>query len=145
MVSVVALMGDRRLNMDKITQTRLQNSLDKNQLPFSAGDLAKVLTRTEAGYLIMNLNQIRSENGKRKFAERIQGLYDQGFVKGLGRDPNTGRNKGPQGNDRGHERAVKDSPHGNVQRNSKHGAETALERLRAKRATQPVHRKEPVK
>ena len=132
-VAVVALMGDRRLAMDKITQERLQKTLDEKDLPFSAGDLAKVLTRTEAGYLIMNLNNIRSENGKRKFAGKIQGLFDQGFIAGVGRDPNTGRNAGPQRRDRGDERPSKDLSLRNVQRNPKHGAESAVERLRRRR------------
>jgi hypothetical protein len=132
-VSVVALMGDRRLNMDKKTREKLQASLDKNDLQFSANDLAQVLTRTEAGYLIMNLNNIRTEDGREKIAGKIQGLYDQGFIKGLGRNPNTRRHTSPQRHDRGHEPSIKDAPHGVVRSNPKHGPESAVERLKRKR------------
>jgi adenine/guanine phosphoribosyltransferase-like PRPP-binding protein len=84
--SVVALMGDRRLNIDLKTTQKLQQVFDEKRLPYSASDLSQILTRTETGYLIMMAKNVRTDNGKEKIAGKIQRLYDQGFVENLGRN-----------------------------------------------------------
>lgn len=101
--SVAGLMGDCRLNVDEKTRQRLRRALADKQLP--AGDLADILTRTEAGALIMIANNVRTEHAREKLARNIQGLLDRGTAKDLGRDPQPGRNPGAPGGDRSHERA----------------------------------------
>ncbi len=102
--SVAGLMGDRRLNVDEKTRQRLQQALAAKQLP--AGDLASILTRTEAGALIMIANNVRTEHAREKLARNIQGLLDRGTAKDLGRDPQPGRHPGAGGDDRGPERTA---------------------------------------
>jgi hypothetical protein len=110
--SVAGLMGDRRLNIDQKTRLRLQRALDEKGIP--AGDLYGMLTRTEAGSLIMILNNVRTEHARKKLARNIQGLQDSRTFKGLGRDPETRGYPSAEGNDRGHESASQGVPAGAV-------------------------------
>ena len=110
--SVAGLMGDRRLNIDYKTRLRLQQALEDKGIP--AGDICEILTRTEAGSLIMMLNSVRTEHAREKLAGDIQGLQDSRAFKGLGRDQTAGGYPGAEGDDRGHERAFKRVPPGAV-------------------------------
>jgi len=112
--SVAGLMGDRRLNIDHKTRLRLQRALDDKGIP--AGRVFDVLTRTEAGSLIMMLNSVRSEHAREKLAGDIQGLQDGRSFKGLGRDPEPRRYPGTGRDDRNHERAPEGIPTGAVYR-----------------------------
>jgi hypothetical protein len=101
--SVVALMGDGRLKVDEKTIERLSTSLQKAGLNFDAGNIAKQLTRTETGIVIMSVNSARSENAKRKLAENLQRVLDRGAVKNMGRDREADGNEGPQRSYNGNE------------------------------------------
>jgi len=110
--SVAGLMGDRRLNIDHKTRLRLQQALDDKDIP--AGDIFGILTRTEAGSLIMMLNSARTEHAREKLAGDIQGLQHGRAFKGLGRDQKAGGYPGAEGDDRGHEGSFEGIPPGAV-------------------------------
>ena len=101
--SVVALMGDRRLNIDSKTLDRLSDSLKKADIPISAHELSEELTRTEAGTIIVTANNARSANAREKLTRNLQGILDQSSHKNLGRDQDPGRHKGPGISDISHE------------------------------------------
>ena len=101
--SVVALMGDRRLNIDSKTLGRLSDSLNKADIPISAHKLSEELTRTEAGIIIVTANSARSENAKQNLTRKLQGILDQSPYRNLGRDQDPGRHKGPGISDNSHE------------------------------------------
>ena len=105
--SVVALMGDKRLNIDPKTLDRLSDSLKKADIPTSAQELSEELTRTEAGIIIVTANNARSENAREKLTQNLQGILDQSSHKNLGRDQGPGRHKGPGISDTSHERTIK--------------------------------------
>ncbi|SPD74289.1 hypothetical protein PITCH_A2220002 [uncultured Desulfobacterium sp.] len=92
--SVVALMGDARLNIDPKTQERLHDALKKAATSLDSASISSRLTRSEAGGLIMLINAARSENAKQKLTTNLQRLLDQEPFRDLGRDQTTGRNKG---------------------------------------------------
>jgi hypothetical protein len=111
--SVVGLMGDRRLNIDRITQQRLQESMQRAGIIFGSDEIAARLTRAEAGGLIMEINAARTTYAKQRITGNLQGLLDQEPFKNLGRDQTAGRYESPPGADRGHERVserIRDRP-----------------------------------
>jgi len=83
--AVVALMGDRRLNIDDKYLERLCASFEKAGINCDATKIAKTVTRTEAGYIMMAANGARSENAKKRLTENLQRLLDRGTHKDLER------------------------------------------------------------
>lgn len=75
--TVAALMGDPRLRVDPNTQHKLSKALKRADIPIRSVDLAKNLTRSEAGSIIQQLNQARTENAKQKLTENLSRLSDQ--------------------------------------------------------------------
>jgi hypothetical protein len=102
-VSVVALMGDKRLALDQSTKTKLQESFNKKDIGIQADQLSDIVTRSQAGRIIQHVNQVRTESGKQKITRKIQGLLDQGTFENLGRDSNTPGNESSKRNDHDHE------------------------------------------
>ena len=105
--SVIALMGDHRLSVDRKTVDRLDAALKKSGLPFNGVDLAARLTRVEAGGLIVTINSARSENAKQRLAGNLHGLLDQRPFADLGRDSATERYPSLQRADLGDAKASK--------------------------------------
>lgn len=103
-VSVVALMGDKRLNIDLLTKNKLETALHERKINVSADEISKTVTRSQAGRMIQLINNARTENGRKKITERIQGLLDQGPFKGVERDTKPSRYESPNRNDPGDER-----------------------------------------
>ena len=103
-VSVVALMGDKRLNVDQLTRKRLGAALENKGITVATDELSNIITRSQAGRMIQLVNNVRTDNGKQKITRNIQGLLDQGTSKNLGRDTDTQRYGSINRNDRGDER-----------------------------------------
>ena len=66
--SVAGLMGDRRLNVDRKTTDRLGQALKLNGYELAADQMSNLLTRSEAGGIIMLINNARSQNAKQKLS-----------------------------------------------------------------------------
>ena len=103
-VSIVALMGDKRLNMDQSTQNKLETALKKKDIDVSIDALSNIITRSQAGRMIQLINSARTENARKKITERIQGLLNQGSFKSVGRNTKSARYESPRRNDLGDER-----------------------------------------
>lgn len=101
--SIVALMGDKRLNIDQKTIDRLGQSLKEKNIQLSSQELSSSLTRAEAGGLIMLINQTRSEDGIRKLTENLRRLSDRGIAEGLEGTQDQRGYESPQGNNKGYE------------------------------------------
>lgn len=111
--SVIALMGDHRLSIDRKTIERLDAALQKSGLPFEGEEVAARLTRVEAGGLIVTINSARSEDAKQRLAGNLYGLLDQRAFADLARAPAAERHPGAQGPDPGHAKAseaIQDRP-----------------------------------
>ena len=95
--NVVGLMGDKRFNVDKSTEQKLNSALKNTGIAADTSRLKSLLTRTEAGMLIQRLNREKGlKNEKyRELTKRIQGLYKGVFVKDLRGNTKLGRYKGP--------------------------------------------------
>lgn len=92
-VSVVGLMGDKRLAVDPKTQIRLNEALKNFNFTVTDEKIKSMaMTRTEAGGLIQLINMRRSHNAKTELAEKIRRLF------GIGLDQDLGRNTKPAGN-----------------------------------------------
>lgn len=105
-ISVVALMGDKRLNIDQLTKNRLDTAFKNKAINISTDALSNIMTRSQAGRLIQLVNQVRTDDARNKITERIQGLLDQRPFKGLGRDTQPARYKSPARNDPSDERIL---------------------------------------
>lgn len=101
--SITALMGDKRLQIDQKTFEKLDSSLKNNSIPINSTELARHITRAEAGGLIMVINSARSENAREKLTRNLQGIFDNRPYKDVGRDQVTTGYKEPQGSDKGNE------------------------------------------
>jgi hypothetical protein len=108
--SVVGLMGDRRLNIDRITRQRLQESMLKAGIAFDSNQIAARLTRAEAGGLIMQINAARSNHARQKIAGNLQGLLNQDPFADLGRDQAARGYQSAKRADRGNERVSEGIP-----------------------------------
>ncbi|MBW1940867.1 MAG: phosphoribosyltransferase [Deltaproteobacteria bacterium] len=82
--SVVALMGERRLEVDQKSIARLKQALKKQKINLSATALAQCLTRAEIGTIIIKINNARSENARNKVTGKLQGILQKGNFKDLG-------------------------------------------------------------
>ncbi|MFH0959657.1 MAG: phosphoribosyltransferase [Pseudomonadota bacterium] len=80
--SVVALMGDRRLNVDLVTRQRLAEVLESRGIDINAEKLANRLTRTEAGGLIMRLNGLKSEKAVSVMSRDLRDLITKNSGRG---------------------------------------------------------------
>lgn len=98
--SIVALMGDRRLNIDQKTFDRLDQALNDKNIPVKAHELCH-LTRSEAGGVIMSINNVRSENAINKITEKLRGISNSGLAKGVGGDQVKGWDESPRRKDIG--------------------------------------------
>jgi hypothetical protein len=63
--SVVALLGDPRLEVDAKTRAALNNALAAKGIDLSADAICDRLTRTEAGGIILHVNKVRKEKCSR--------------------------------------------------------------------------------
>ncbi len=88
--SVVALLGDPRLEVDVKTRAALKSALAAKAIELPADEICDRLTRTEVGGIILHVNKVRTENGRQKLAKQLQGLLDPGALEGLGRAANNG-------------------------------------------------------
>ncbi len=103
-VSVVALMGDKRLNIDQLTKDKLETALNDKNIDVSADKISNIVTRSQAGRMIQLINNVRNENARKKITERIQGILDQGPFKSMERDTKPPRHESSNRNDFGDER-----------------------------------------
>jgi len=94
--SVAALMGDRRLHVDRKTTDRLDQALKLNGY-VAADQMSNHLTRSEAGGIIMLINNARSQNAKQKLSENLQRLFHRRHSQDMGRDQNTPGYQGTDG------------------------------------------------
>lgn len=100
-LGVVALMGDRRLSLDRKTTSLLNDALEKKGMDFKADGLQ--ITRQEAGGLIRMSNNIRGEHEREELARNLQGLQDRQIVADIRRDPQQPpRNIGDEGGNKNH-------------------------------------------
>jgi hypothetical protein len=70
---VIALMGDRRLDIDLKTEEKLKLLLKDKNIGIKFESI-RYITRTEAGGLIRLLNNARSDNAIRKLTQNIHGI-----------------------------------------------------------------------
>ena len=88
---IVALMGDRRLELDLKTETKLEKLIKDKEIPISL-DSINHITRSVAGGIIRLLNNARSQNAIRKITESLHGLQRGRIIKDNERDPGGNRN-----------------------------------------------------
>ena len=100
--SVAALMGDRRLHVDRKTTDRLDQALKANGYQLAADQMSNHLTRSEAGGIIMLINNARSQNAKQKLSENLQRLFHRRHSQDMGRDQNTPGYQGTDGSNHRH-------------------------------------------
>lgn len=134
--TVAALMGDRRLVVDRKTANRLDQALRKNKYNLPAKEISESLTRTEAGGVIMLINSARSQNAKKRLSEKLQRLLSRGNIKDLGGNKR-GRHESERGTNKRDERLsprvqtrdISTQPHNRTK-------VSAVEKLRVRRAKQ---------
>lgn len=102
---VVALFGDKRLNLDAGTFARLEMALEGKGISIDLNSLSGLITRSEAGQIIRQLNSIRNANEItiKKFTGDLQRVLHERAFKGLGRNQEPTRNASTKGRDRGDE------------------------------------------
>ena len=98
---VVALMGDRRLELDEITEKKLELALLDKKIDIPV-DSINYITRTEAGGLIRRLNGLRSKDGIEKFTGEIRKLQRDRSAENIRGAANRRWDLGTTGNDFGH-------------------------------------------
>lgn len=108
--SVAALMGDRRLSVDRKTIDRLNQALSINGYQLAADQISNRLTRSEAGGIIMLINNARSQNAKQKLSKNLQRLFHKRHSQDMGRDQNASGYKGPDGSNYRYESISKRVP-----------------------------------
>ena len=97
--SVVALSGDRRLQIDEKTSLALKTALQEKGIEMQASELAGNLTRSEARGIILLINNLRTENGKAKLTQNLQRILDRGTLENMGGDKKPERDLGPERKD----------------------------------------------
>ena len=80
---------------------------ERADIPISANELSKELTRSEEGIIIVAANNTRLPNAREKLTGNLQGILDQRPHKNMGRDQNTSRYKGSEKSNISHERTIK--------------------------------------
>lgn len=133
--SVVALLGDPRLEVDAKTRAALEKALAAKEIDLPADAICDRLTRTEAGGIILHVNKVRTENGRQKLARQLQGLLDPRALESLGRAAND-RDFGSEGEDPSHVGVSQRIPSGSV-RGSRRGGQD-IESLWASRLEECV-------
>ncbi len=98
--SIIALMGDKRLQIDTKTFDKLDQAIKNKSLPINTPELSQQITRAEAGLLIRSINSVRTENARDKLTRNLQGILDKRIVKDMGRDQITKGYEQPGGTDR---------------------------------------------
>jgi hypothetical protein len=137
--SVAALMGDRRLVVDRKTIKRLDQALKTNGYEFSASAVANSLSRAEVGCVIVNINNARSNNAKKGLSEKLQGLLDRGNPDYLGRDQGPGRYESERGINKGNESISEGVRAWRVSGSRTAGKKmTCVEKLRLRRENQKI-------
>ncbi len=120
--SVVALLGDPRLEVDAKTRAALKNALAAKAMELPGDEICDRLTRTEAGGIILHVNKVRTENGRQKLAKQLQGLLDPGAPEGLGRAADNGDVRSER-EDPGHVRASQGIPPGSFRGDGRGGGD----------------------
>lgn len=101
----VGYFGEKRLRVDANTVDKLQKALHNANIPVKGLELSKLLTRQEAGGIIQDINQARTENAREKLTERLQRILDRGTSGSAETNANYGLSeRGAEGQDLGHER-----------------------------------------
>ncbi len=81
---IVGLMGDRRFEIDKKTETKLKTSLEEKKININFESI-NYITRTEAGSLLRLLNNARTENAIKKITGQLQRIQRCGTVENIKR------------------------------------------------------------
>ena len=101
--SVVALSGDRRLQIDEKTGLALRTALQEKGIELQASELVGNLTRSEARGIVLLINNLRTENGKAKLTQNLQRILDRGSLEHMGRGEKPERDFGSEREDSSHE------------------------------------------
>ncbi|MBU1077737.1 MAG: phosphoribosyltransferase, partial [Spirochaetes bacterium] len=73
---VVSLLGNSRLRIDEKTSQTLRSALTDKQIQIKDSSFIEGMTRTEAGFLIRSLNQVKSEKKIKEFSDKFLKLVD---------------------------------------------------------------------
>ncbi len=101
--SVVALAGDRRLQIDEKTGLALKTALQEKGIELQASELVGNLTRSEARGIVLLINNLRTENGKAKLTQNLQRILDRGTLEHMGGGEKPERDFGSEREDSRHE------------------------------------------
>ncbi len=101
--SVVALAGDRRLQIDEKTCLALKTALQEKGIELQTSKLLGNLTRSEARGIVLLINNLRTENGKAKLTQNLQRVLDRRALEHMGGDKKPERHFGPEREDPRHE------------------------------------------
>ncbi len=101
--SVVALAGDRRLQIDEKTGLAMTTALREKGIELQADELLGNLTRSEARGIVLLINNLRTENGKAKLTQNLQRLLHRGALEHMGRGEKLERDFGSEREDTRHE------------------------------------------
>jgi hypothetical protein len=101
--SVVALAGDRRLQIDEKTGLALKTALHEKGIELQASELVGNLTRSEARGIVLLINNLRTENGKAKLTQNLQRILDRGALEHMGGGEKPERDFGSEREDSRHE------------------------------------------
>ncbi len=101
--SVVALAGDRRLQIDEKTSLALKTALQEKGIELQASELVGNLTRSEARGIVLLINNLRTENGKAKLTQNLQRILDRGSLEHMGGGEKPERDFGSEREDSRHE------------------------------------------
>ncbi len=101
--SVVALAGDRRLQIDEKTCLALKTAFQEKGIELQTSKLLGNLTRSEARGIVLLINNLRTENGKAKLTQNLQRVLDRRALEHMGGDKKPERHFGPEREDPRHE------------------------------------------
>ena len=101
--SVVALAGDRRLQIDEKTGLAMTTALREKGIELQADELLDNLTRSEARGIVLLINNLRTENGKAKLTQNLQRVLHRGALEHMGRGEKPERDFGSEREDTRHE------------------------------------------
>jgi len=73
----VGYMGEARLRVDRLTHDKLVDAFRGADLPLKAGEVEKVLTKSEAGDIIRLINKARNDDEKQRLVRQMQVLLDR--------------------------------------------------------------------
>ena len=100
--SVVALSGDRRLQIDEKTSLALRTALQEKGIELQTPEPEGNFTRSEARGIILLINNLRTENGKAKLTQNLQRVLNRGTLEHMGGDKKPERDVGSEREDPRH-------------------------------------------